>query len=68
MAVSFMFVYLVPVSQKGDTGMDRTSVSEGGRVPAVVRAAEVPLAEPPSVSSVLEYGQSPPGLRGWQRP
>lgn len=38
------------------------------RVPAVARAAEGQLAGPPSVLSVLEYGQSLPDLQCWQSP
>ena len=58
-----MFVYLAPVSRKGEIGKDRTSQPEVVRVPAAVRAAEGLLAGPPSVSSVLEYGRSLPGNR-----
>ena len=68
MAVCFMFVYLAPVSRKGEIGKDRTNGTEVVRVPAVARAAEGPLAGPPSVLSVLEYRQSLPDLQCWQSP
>ena len=47
-----MFVYLAPVSRKGEIGKDRTSQPEVVRVPAAVRAAEGLPAGPPSVSAI----------------